>query len=128
MGHALQAELAAMPGLQVLILYGSAAADRLRADSDVDVAVLFAVPLSVDQRLAVASRLEQLLGRPVDLVDLGRVDGLILQQILCKGKLLVRNDPAAYSRLLQRMLYNQTDMMPYCRRAWRQHAQRFAHA
>lgn len=124
---ALRSELSHLLNLNVAILYGSAAKGALRAESDVDVAVLFANPLSASRRMELAGRFQACLGRPVDLVDLAGVNGVLLKQILSTGRVLVRNDVAAYERLLQRMIYNQTDMMPYVRHALHRHAERFAH-
>ena len=49
-------------------VFGSAARDELRADSDVDVLVDFANTPSYDAYFGLKDALEQLLGRPVDLV------------------------------------------------------------
>lgn len=116
-----------LPNVQVAILYGSATTGKLRPSSDIDVAVLFDQPLSAERRMTLAGNLQSRLNRPVDLVDLSGVTGTILQQILCTGKVVIKKNPSAYNRLLQRMIYNQADMMPYARRALLQHAERFAH-
>lgn len=55
-------------GARQLGLFGSAARDELRADSDVDVLVDFASAPSYDAYFGLKDALEQLLGRPVDLV------------------------------------------------------------
>ncbi len=49
-------------------MFGSAARDELRADSDVDVLVDFANAPGYDVYFGLKDALEQLLGRPVDLV------------------------------------------------------------
>lgn len=100
----------------------------MRSESDVDVAVLYKHPLTAEQRLALVDRLTCTLGRPVDLVDLAEVNGVILQQILCNGKVLLKNSVQSFVRLLQRMVYNQEDMMPYHRRTLRERVERFAYA
>ena len=51
-----------------LALFGSAARDELRDDSDVDVLVRFAGPATYDAYFGLKDYLEHLLGRPVDLV------------------------------------------------------------
>jgi len=55
-------------GTLELALFGSAARDELRDDSDVDVLVGFAGPATYDAYFGLKDYLEQLLGRPVDLV------------------------------------------------------------
>ncbi len=51
-----------------LALFGSAARDELREDSDVDVLVEFIAPATFDGYFGLKDYLEELLGRPVDLV------------------------------------------------------------
>ncbi len=55
-------------GAKRLALFGSAARDELRADSDIDVLVEFDGPATFDGYFDLKTFLEQLLGRPVDLV------------------------------------------------------------
>lgn len=118
--------LASDPGIKVAIVYGSAASGKLRPDSDVDVAVLFDKPLGVDARLALQGELADALRREVDLVDLHRLGGEILHQILTKGRVVIQNDASAYFRIIQCMVYNEEDFMPQVRRALRARIERFA--
>ena len=55
-------------GARHLGLLGSAARDDLRVDSDIDVLVEFEGPATFDGYFDLKTYLEQLLGRPVDLV------------------------------------------------------------
>ncbi len=55
-------------GARQLALFGSAARDQLRPDSDVDILVEFDGPATFDGYFKLKDYLEQLLGRPVDLV------------------------------------------------------------
>ncbi len=55
-------------GVTRLSLFGSAARDELRADSDIDVLVEFSAPVSFDTYFALKDYLEAMLGRKVDLV------------------------------------------------------------
>jgi len=113
------------PDVKLAILYGSAARDRMRANSDVDVALLCASPLQPERKLQLAMHLYQTLQRQVDLVDLSTLSGTLLKQVLCHGRLLIKNDTNAYAALLQRMVYNQTDMMPYVTRTLLERQRRF---
>ena len=115
------------PGLKLVLMYGSAAADRMRHDSDVDIAVLFDNPLNLEQKMDLISRLERELKRDVDLADLFNLSGTILKQVLCKGRIVIKNDTGALTRLYQRMVYNQADMMPYVTRTLLERQQRFLH-
>lgn len=119
-------ELSHEPGLQVAVLYGTAAAGKLRPDSDIDLAVLYDRPLSVENRLTLLEQLDKRLSMPVDLVDLSQVSGVILREILCRGKVLIKKNPQIFVQLIQRLVYNQEDVMPYYRAALRERAERFA--
>lgn len=60
--------LAARFGVQRLALFGSTARDAARADSDIDILVAFDRPATSERYFGVQFYLEDLLGRPVDLV------------------------------------------------------------
>ena len=61
-------EIAARYGVKRLALFGSAARDELGVSSDVDVLVAFAGPATFGAYMDLKFYLEDLLGRPVDLV------------------------------------------------------------
>lgn len=61
-------ELVARYGVRSRALFGSTARDSARADSDVDVLVWFEGPATSERYFGVLFVLEDLLGRPVDLV------------------------------------------------------------
>ena len=61
-------EIVARYGVKRLALFGSAARDALEAASDVDVLVEFAGPATFAAYMDLKFYLEDLLGRPVDLV------------------------------------------------------------
>lgn len=58
-------------GARHLALFGSAARDELRTDSDIDVLVEFDAPPTFDRYFGLKDWLEATLGRPVDLVTVG---------------------------------------------------------
>ena len=72
-------ELAARFGVADLALFGSAVHDRSRPDSDVDVLVRFDGPASSTNYFGVQFFLEDLLGKPVDLVT----DKALRPQLRC---------------------------------------------
>lgn len=119
--------LKAERGLRLAILYGSAANGKLRAGSDVDIAVLFDQPISAEQKMELVSRLKKGLHRDVDLLDLFSLNGTILRQVLCKGRVLLQTDPLARAELARRMIFNQEDMMPYVTRTLMDRQRRFVH-
>ena len=66
-----------------------AVAGRARADSDVDVAILFDGPLDPVTLFDTGCRLAAELGVPVDLVDLRRAGGLLRVEATQRGRALV---------------------------------------
>jgi len=112
-------------GINLVIIYGSAAAGTMRCGSDVDIAVLLDHVLDATEKLELKGVLEQALLRDVDLVDLSELSGMLLKQILCKGRVVIRRDSLALAELYKRMIYNQADMMPYVIRTLEERQQRF---
>jgi predicted nucleotidyltransferase len=117
--------LTAEQGLKLAIVYGSAASGTLRPDSDVDLALLFDQPLDAERKMDIVARLERDLLRTVDLIDLSTISGTILKQVLCKGRVLIQNEEGLFAGLIKKMIYNQTDMMPYVTRTLMERQRRF---
>ena len=113
---AIEQVLARHPSIVVAILFGSPATDRSRNDSDLDLVVASATPLDPQIRIQLIEELAAALGRPVDLIDLTQNHGPLLQQILTKGRLIICTDRTRYADLLLRVVYEETDVMPYYRR------------
>ena len=61
-------ELKERYAVQRLALFGSAARDELRPDSDIDILVAFDGPATYERYVGLRDHLESLLGRRVDLV------------------------------------------------------------
>jgi predicted nucleotidyltransferase len=112
--------------LRIAIVFGSSAASRTTAESDIDVAVAYDQRLDARRKMALIDALAAEFGNPIDVVDLLAVTGTILQQALCKGTVIIKRDKELYARLVLKMLYNQADMMPYTRRILRERAEAFA--
>ena len=115
------------PDLKLAFLYGSAVNGKMRPDSDVDIAVLFDHPLGAGQKMALGACFEEVLLKTIDLVDLFSLSGTILKKILCEGRVVVKKNTEDLTRLTQRMIYNQADMMPYVRRTLQERQERFIH-
>jgi predicted nucleotidyltransferase len=81
-------------------LLGSAAAGRLRGDSDVDVAILLNrhASFSVDQRLALTAELARLFGRPVDLGVLSTANVVYAKEVVVHGRILFERSHAMTAR------------------------------
>ena len=122
--RAILAAIDTQPGIRLAILFGSLAAGRERADSDIDLAVDAGRCLTAGEKLALINTLAEQTGRPVDLVDLHTVGEPLLGQILRHGKRLLGGG-TCYADLIRRHLFDQADYAPYRsrilaerRRAW----------
>ena len=124
-GPQIIAVLDRVEGIKLAIVYGSAATGTMRKGSDVDIAVLFDHPLDAAEKIELKAVIEQTLLRDVDLVDLSELSGTILKQVLCKGQVVIKRDSQQLAQLYKRMIYNQTDMMPYVIRTLEERQQRF---
>ncbi len=83
-----------IPGLEAVYLFGSQATGQSSADSDVDIAVLPARPLSSQQRFDLALELGTLVDRDADLVDLRAAHTVLRSQVITTGIALYRRDAA----------------------------------
>ncbi len=108
--------LAASGKVRVAYLFGSVAEGRAQFESDLDLALETRPTLRVDERRALIARLGQVFGRPVDLIDLDRADGILLGEILDRGRRIHGSD-ADHVRLALRRIYDEADFQPIRRRA-----------
>lgn len=76
-------------------VFGSIARADARPESDFDLAVEAGRALEPEERFQLAGRLERIVGRPVDVLDLAEADPVIRMQVLEDGFVLLCNDPTA---------------------------------
>lgn len=100
------------PQITLGVLFGSVAAGRARADSDLDLAVSAHRPLTVAEKIALTQALAEKTGRPIDLIDLATVAEPLLGQIVQHGTRIVGSD-GLFANLISRHLIEQADFMPY---------------
>jgi len=81
--------------LFVVYLFGSAARDQLRPDSDIDIAFLASFSPEPAEVFEVAQDLAIRLGRDVDLVDLRRASTVLQAQVVGNGRRLCTEDESA---------------------------------
>jgi len=116
---AIRDALAGRQDVRLAYLFGSVAAGRAGPGSDLDVAVLFAddpAPGALDR---LTEELEDVGGRRVDLVDLGKASPLLAHQVVSKGRCLVARNEAERARFETRTV------LRYCDTA---HLRRIQHA
>ena len=104
------------PEVLLGFVFGSLAQGTAGRDSDLDVAVAGRAPLNRDEKIGLIEELAAACGRPVDLLDLNAVDGMVLGQVLQHGRLLVKRDPGLYAWIIHKAVYYDADEMPYRRR------------
>ena len=100
------------PAIELAILFGSIAAGKERNDSDLDLAVLAAQPMTVIEKMTLISELAENIGRPVDLVDLRSVGEPLLGQILQHGVRILGSN-TQFANLIRKHLFDQADFLPY---------------
>jgi predicted nucleotidyltransferase len=122
------ATLAASPvhGLVAAWLFGSAAAGRLHAESDVDVGVLLdwqALPTAADRfevRLALSGDVSAALGdRLVDVVVLNDVSPLFARRVVLEGRRLLCRDAQAEHDFRRDVQLQAIDLEPFVARSRR---------
>lgn len=77
----------------LIMLFGSAAREQMRRDSDVDIAYLSDVEISPYEQLLLAEHLAGLLSRDVHLLDLNSVSTVLQAQVVSKGRIILDQDP-----------------------------------
>lgn len=99
-------------GITTCILYGSAASNRIRAESDIDIAIAGNAPLTPEKLLNCYLKAVELLKREVDISDLRLAHGLFMKEILTGGEILLNKDPVFLGRKAIEMMDYQTDLAP----------------
>jgi len=108
----LKGVFAHFPQIALAVIFGSVAAGRQRADSDLDIAVAAKRILTVEEKIALVGALAKCTGRAIDLIDLNAVSEPLLGQIVRHGRRVLGSD-TLYGELISRHLFEQADFMPY---------------
>jgi len=85
-----------LEGVLFAILYGSLVSGRPRADSDVDLAVMYPYSLSADCLIRLTGEVAAAFSRDADLLDLRCAGPIIKMQVLRYGCPVIVNDPSAF--------------------------------
>jgi predicted nucleotidyltransferase len=114
----LRTVLLAGPPLRLAVLFGSAAAQALRSDSDLDIAILPEdLNLSLGAELRLQAALARSCGRDVDLVRLDRAPTLVLWEVARYGVPLIEAGPFEFARFRARAASEYLDFAPALERA-----------
>ena len=99
--------------LDLCILYGSAVLDRLSPSSDIDIAVGSKKSLSNDYCIELSRKLSLITDREVSIINIEKMEGIILQEVLVKG-ITIKNSKSNYkARFLSKMYEYTEDILPY---------------
>jgi predicted nucleotidyltransferase len=114
------------PEVEVAFLFGSAARDRLRFDSDVDIAIAGYNKLPIHRFNELSGLLSGSISRPVDLIDLVSTKGLVFHQALTKGIQIMVKNRVLLSELMKECVYFGEDFLPYITGMLERKCRRFA--
>jgi uncharacterized protein len=110
----LTAFLQTQPDIRLAIVFGSAAAQRMRADSDIDLAVQCDAPLIAARKSELIAAIALISGRPVDLIDL-RTAGQPLLGAILQGK-RIKGSAEQIVPLALRNVLERADFLPLIER------------
>lgn len=113
------------PNLDLVMLFGSSATGLARPQSDIDIAVYPRQPLGHQDIQRLSDQIALATGRPVDIVDLSKANGILLRQILRSGQVIFSNRPALLGTLHQRLLAWQEDFEPALKALFEARRKRF---
>lgn len=102
----------------VVYLYGSRARGTAHAASDVDLGILFSAPLPktlLGQPYLLEADLSELLGLPVQVVELNDATADLVHRVLRDGELLVERDRSARVRFEVKKRQEYLDLLPVLR-------------
>lgn len=112
--------------LELAVLFGSGARNRLRPDSDLDVGIIPSADLSLRDELDMAATLTAAAGREVDLVRLDQPSVLLRWEAAKSHVLLFARTPSALPRFLARAALDHADFAPLLAHASRRLTRRLA--
>lgn len=108
-----------VPGLAAAYLFGSFGRGEERADSDVDIGLLYVAPppsTLMGQPFLASQELETSLGRRVDLIVMNTAPVDLIHRILRDGVLLFQLDPSARIAFEVRARNEYFDLLPMLQR------------
>ena len=113
--------------VNLALLFGSAIKDTFRDTSDVDIAIDFFAKDEndrLDKWLAMRAELEQLLKREIDLLDLSKLEGLVLSKVM-EQNIRIKNNSSLYADYNLKAIYFNEDFLPTLREIQSKRIKRF---
>jgi predicted nucleotidyltransferase len=105
--------LQARPEVRLAFLFGSAVSRGLDSAKDVDVAAAFTHPLTLLEQGTLATQLEQVTEREVDLIDLDATSTLLRWEVARGGVVLFARDHAELVEFRARVPLEYFDLEPF---------------
>jgi predicted nucleotidyltransferase len=98
--------------IDLMIILGSRAKGRERPDSELDLAVWRSSKWTIDFYRECVEQITAFMPTAIDLIDLSKIDGPLLQEILCSGKKIYQQQDHLLGVLYVRLMDWRTDFMP----------------
>ena len=111
--------------IDLVIIFGSRAKDRQRTDSDLDLGIWRSSKWSADFHRECVEQITSFLPTAIDLIDLSKIDGPLLQEILCNGIKIYQQQDHLMGILYVRLMDWRTDFMPAWEDMLKQRRKRF---
>jgi predicted nucleotidyltransferase len=106
-------EIAASHGeVRAVYVFGSRVAGGARADSDLDVAVLYRTRQSLETTLRLGQLLEEVTRQKIDLVDAARAPAFLALEIV-RGERIFCREPTEVDRFELYVLRRAGDLLPF---------------
>jgi len=96
----------ALPDVQAIYLFGSAAKGEMRVDSDIDLALLLATKPDAEAIFNLKSQLTSFARKDIDLIDLARADTVTQAQVVSGSELLFTQN-ASFSAFFETTVLSQ---------------------
>ena len=110
----------------IALLFGSFAKGTYNEHSDVDIAVAFKNPRSIEDLVLLQVELSKTCHRDVDLINLSKAEGTILHQIMTTG-LRIKYEENLYVYYAMKAIYFYEDYLPILRDCQKERIRRFVH-
>ena len=98
--------------IDLMITFGSRTKGRERPDSDLDLGIWRSSKWSADFHRECVEQITSFLPTAIDLIDLSKIDGPLLQEILCNGNKIYQHQDHLMGVLYVRLMDWRTDFMP----------------
>lgn len=123
--HSINESLVSFHDISIAVLFGSAVTNRIRPDSDVDIAIAGESALSWDRLQEIRITVGKVLRREIDIVDLQTSKGLIFYEALTKGTIIFSRDRRLMAKMMTEAVYFAADFLPLMKRALENKARKF---